>query len=434
MRAFNQRKRMHFSSSIIIVKLMKEKELSSYKDNAVASKGNVILANLADYLISLVLTFLIYFAIASPVTSSFSSVKEIKQDITESQTSLKRIVSETHLQTLDSSSSLKSIDDMSEDFLYTYAKTSYYLNNKEFPYKNSNGQVTNKNVDINETFLASYYYNDPSAYYFFIYKSSQESLSSYVYDSIDYSSKKEEFFYEVKSLLNSSTFDEYFIKKTDEISIYRQLDIDKALLLTDYLVYGDSSSSSKEIANLLTSSFKRVESFFIDEVEANLTSYIKENTKFKDSYASLNGIYVLIFFISFIIAFSIEEFILPLFFKKNTLGLYSFKLAYCRLDDLEPAISNFLLKGIARFFMHMSCMLLVSFFLSNQSIFFYSYNGFAFAYIMLFSLALGIGSIITTLINKRHQGLGELASSLIVKDKREFETRVQEKEAISDGK
>lgn len=414
---------------------MKEKELSAHKDNLIAKKGAVCLANIADYLISMVLTFFLYVAIALPIMSSLSSVKEIKQEITTYQSSLKLLVAETHLQAYDANSStLNSIEDMAEDFLYAYAKTSYYLNNEKFPHKSNNGQISIKEVDINQTFLADYYYNDPSAYYFFIYKAQEASLSSYVYDSIDYSTKKEEFFYEIKSMLNADSFDGYFTKISDELSIYRQLDIEKARLLTDYLVYGDSSDSTKTVANLLTSSFAKAESFFIEEVENNLPSYIETNTKFKNSYAKYNAIYVLCITLSFVLAFSIEEFIIPLFFKGNTLGLYSFKLAYCRLDDLKPNALNYLGKGVARFFMHLSGILLASFLLSNQSIFFLSYNGFAFVYVILFSFALGIGSLITTLISKRHQGLGEIAGFLIVKDKREFEMRIQGKDVLENGK
>ena len=408
---------------------MKELEVSSYKDNVIASKGKVVLANLADYLVTLVLTLLLYFVAITPIFSSLNIVSSYKNDVNASQTSLKEIVNETHLQTFKGDGkTLKSTDEVANEYLETYAKTSFFVNDEKYPYKDEKGNITAKDVNKDETFLAPSFLNDPLAYYFFVYKQNEESLSSYVYEGKDYKDDKESAFFETISLFNKKGFDNLFVKKSDEISIYRQIDIEKARYLSDYLVYGQSSSSSKEVVSLLTSSFNNAENIFISEVENNLPRYIEINNRFLSAYQALNTGYVLCYFIAFIVAFPITEFLLPLFIKKHrTLGVYCFKLGYSRLDDMEPKTKNLLLKGLVRFFIQLSCVFIGSFFFNTQSIFFLSYNGFSFLYIIIFSLLLGISSIIFTLCNKRHQGFAELASFVILKDPSEFESRVQEK-------
>ncbi len=414
---------------------MKNKELSEYKDNVIASKGKIVLMNIADYLVTMIATFLVYITFISVIFSSLSSTKENKQAIIDSQMSLRQIVGETHLQGLKSGGyELYSVDEMSDSFLFTYAKTSYFLNDKEFPYKTDNGYAK-KYVSKEETFLQKEYAKDPIGYYFYLYKPSQESLNSYVYNGIDYSSDKDEFFFLKASLFEKAAFDNYFEKKSDDISIYRQLTLDKATLLSDYLVYGETGEDAKKVYQALSSSFKNAQNIFIKEVESFLPSYISEYSLFLAKYQELNLGYIVSYFIAYCISFTICEFVFPLFLKKRrTIGVFFFKLGYQNADDTEVGASNILRKAILRFFLQLSCLFFVAAISSSQGIFFIKFGSFfTFFYVLMFSCALDIVSVCMTFFSRTHQGIAELSSSILVKDPSSFESKIKEREE-NDGK
>lgn len=144
---------------------MKQKELSPYKDNVIASKGKIVLSNLADYLVTMLLTLFLYFVVVSQIYTCLPQVKEMKSSLNDSQTSLRNIVSKTHLQTSKNGEELYSVSEMNNSFLLTYAKTSFYLNDEKFPYSTKNG-YEKKDVSVEETFFVKEYAKDPLAYYF----------------------------------------------------------------------------------------------------------------------------------------------------------------------------------------------------------------------------------------------------------------------------
>ena len=66
---------------------MKQKELSSYKDNVIASKGKIVLSNIADYLVTMLMTLFAYLLIVSQIFSALPQVRTLKSSISSSQTS-----------------------------------------------------------------------------------------------------------------------------------------------------------------------------------------------------------------------------------------------------------------------------------------------------------------------------------------------------------
>ncbi len=391
--------------------------------------------NVADYLVTLIMTFLIYIVLVSTIFSSLPSVKANKQAILDSQTSLRQIVGETRLQGLKSGGNeLYSVDEMTESFLLTYAKTSYFLNDEEFPYKTSSG-YSKKKITKDETFLEENYASDPIGYYFYLYKPKHESLNSYVYDGIDYSSNMDDYFYLKASLFEKSSFEDYFEKKTEDIPLYRQLSLNKAILLSDYLVYQETGEEAKKVYKNLSSSFKNAQNIFINEVESLLPSYASQYSVFLAHYQELNLGYILSYFISYCLAFACDEFLLPLFLKKKrTIGVFFFKLGYQNIDDTELGAGNLLLKGLLRFFLELSSLFFVAAISSSQGIFFVKFGSFfTFFYVLIFSFALDLVSIAMSLFTRTHQGVAELASGIIVKDPSIFESKIKEK-GENDGK
>ena len=151
---------------------------------------------------------------------------------------------------------------------------------------------------------------------------------------------------------------------------------------------------------------------------------------FLENYKKLNLGYILSYFVSFCIAFPIVEFLFPLAFKKHrTMGIYFFKLGYSTSDDLELSGKNIFLKGLFRFFLQLSAIFLVSFFFSSQTVFFVKYGSFfSFFYVLLFAFLLDLVSLVMSFVSKRHQGVAEICSDIVIKDPLEFEGRISEKE------
>ncbi len=410
---------------------MEKNEISPYKDNAIAKKQKVVLANLADYLITMVLTTLIYIFAVSPIFSSLPATSNLKIEIKTAQISLNQIASNTHLQSNYQSGQLMKTSEMADEFALTYAKTSYYLNETQFPYKkNEEGAWINKTVQKNETFLEDNYGNDPIGYYFYLFKSKEPDLSFYVYDGIDYSDNKDEFFFLKASGFEEEGYKDFFTEATTTLPIYRQLSFDKAKLLVDYMIYNDRGNSSNEVYSKITSSFYKAQSFFANEVETSFTPYLTQNQKIQSLYRKLSFSYFMGFAGAYIIGYTINEFLMPFFLKsRRTLGLFSFKLGYQTPDDREPGIKNLLLKAGARFLIHFSSIFFSSILFNMQAIFFVRFgNFFSFSLVVLFSALLGIASLVYVLISKKNQGFAELTAFVIIKDTQEFEMPINSKE------
>lgn len=410
---------------------MKKAEISSYKDNAIAGKWKAILANLADYLVTMVLTTLIYVFAASPILASLPTTSGLKSEIKTAQTALNQIASDTHLQLEDKNGKLIKTSEMANEFALTYAKTSYYLNEAPFPYEKEDGKAfESKAVTKSETFLEDNYENDPIGYYFYVFKSKEPDLAFYVYDGIDYSKKKDEFFFLNASGLGEDGYADFFIEKTTALPLYRQLSLDKAKLLVDYMIYKDKGKSSSDVYSKITSSFNKSQKFFASEVETSFRPYQTQNQKIQFSYRKLSSYYFIDFVAAYVIGFLINEFLLPIILKnKRTIGLFSFKLGYQTLDDRELGPKNLLSKGGARFLIQFSSIFLSSILFNMEAIFFVRYGSFfSFSLIILFSALLGIASLVSVLIGKKHQGFAELVSFTIVKDTQEFEAPIKTKE------
>lgn len=399
---------------------------SPYKNNTLAKKGKIFLSSLCDYGITFVLSMLVFALAGSPIFGSLPSTKEEKNRITEETTTLRQIVSETRLQPYDSENKkLTPLNDLAKEYIVTLTQTAYYLNNTLYPMTHSSP----KEVSIEDTFLekSGNYIHDRISYYYYSFKPAYASLSSYVYNDVDYQAKKEDFLYPVAFTYGKADYRDYFTKVTDDVPIYQQLDFKKAKNIAEYLVYGDAGGSAYYLS--LQKAFLSAENVFIKEVENNYEPYLSHQKTFSIAYSNYSLSYLLSVFFSYVFAFTLCE-LFPLISKRKvTLGYHLHKLAYSTEEETSPRFHSYLVKSSLRLLMYSSVPTLVLFFFSQWGLLFVSFGYFRFLYLLLASLLLAIISTFTLIFGKNHQGLPELAPHLLIKDTEELEkgTPLEEK-------
>ncbi len=399
---------------------------SPYKNNTLAKKGKIFLSSLCDYGITFVLSMLVFALAGLPIFGALPSTKEEKNRITEETTILRQVVSETRLQPYDSESKkLTPLNDLAKEYIITLTQTAYYLNNVPYPLTHASA----KDVSIEDTFLekSGTYLHDRISYYYYSFKPAHASLSSYVYNDVDYQANKEDFLYSTAFTYAKADYRDYFTKVTEELSVYQQLDFKKAKNIAEYLVYGDAGGSIYYLS--LQKAFLSAENVFIKEVENHYEPYLSHQKAFSIAYNSYSLGYLLSVFFSYVFAFALCE-LFPLISKRKvTLGYHLHKLAYSTEEETSPKFYSYFVKSSLRLLMYSSIPALVLFFFSQWGLLFVSFGYFRFLYLLLASLLMAIISVFTLIFGKNRQGLPELAARLLVKDTEELEkgTPLEEK-------
>lgn len=395
---------------------MNEQTLSKYKNHVTASRKQVFLANFADYLLTFILTFVLFAVAGYPI---FSSLPTTQSSFVEANEHVKRyysIIETTRLQRYDPETvTLSKIQDDAKLYVTSLVKTSYFINAKQYPHLEE-GTYVMKDIPLEETLLYDNngdYPNETLAYYFLTFKSSHSSIDFYVYDGVDYRNNKETYLYEKAFGYTQERFEAI----RDDVTIYRQLSFNQAELIMHYLVYGDTSDAINKAYNPLADAYIKACGLFIDEVQVYYDAFIEENASFAAIIEAYDLSLLLDFLFCYLAAMLILEIILPLFLKEGrTLGLRAFKLSYATKDDLTPNYLRFLMKTFMRVLIYPSVAFFIMLIMGSTSLAFVSFGWFNFAMLYLTSGLLGIGSIVLEMVLSTRQGIPELVSGLIIKD------------------
>ena len=385
---------------------------SPYFHYQLASRGKVFFTNLADGLITALLTFFLFIAVAYPVVSALPSSKTGYEATQSFVTKSNECLIPTRLvERKEDEDGFKSEEEQSRDYVYTLVRTSYFIRNKVSP-------MDNKNIPEKEKTFCSEdpYRNDPLGYYFFEFKKNTPSLNSYIYDGADISNQKEEWFYQT-AFGYSSLLDD-FEGQSDSLSLYKQLKPVIADALMDYWAYGESASASgATIYRELQSHYSDALHRFQAEIEANYPPYMSLVKQTESAYWDLMRNTLSGLLLAYVVAFALAEWVFPLFFKNHrTIAVKMMRVGYCRLDGGTMNARNAIIKGIIRFLLHFSGIALSLAFANLWVLFIYDFGGFALYPFFFLSLALDLVSLVLMLVTKRHQGLAELFAGICMKD------------------
>lgn len=415
---------------------MNELLVSKYKNNVLAKRSKVFLSNLLDYFLIVIVSFMLFIIVTNPVISVLPSFKENINNLNDTTLKLYQIVSETRLQTFDEEhNSFISIDNDARKYVTTLLKTSLYVRGMDLPSINQEEEQ----IEIKDTFLNTdnnNYPNDNLSYYFYTFKSNNESLNNYVYSDIDYSNNKEDYLYLEALDFDNELFNDYFISKEEfnnlnidndfksSLNRFNILSEDYQSYLISYLIYNEDNESLVSIYNNLATSYKNAIQIFINEVETNFTPYLETNDSFNYYYNYYVLTYIIALLITYLITFIVFIIIIPLGIKDNrTIGLKVLKLGICRSDELEPNLFNIVIKDILLFILYFNSILFTLFFVNLLpiSVFPLFNSHFSLIQVVIFSLLLLILSYIYLIFSKNHQVLSLLSSNLVIKNSEEFE-------------
>ena len=411
--------------------MKKELYVSAYKNNVLAKRGKILLAVICDYFLVFILGFILFIGFVTPINASLPVYKSNLNNINLGKEKLNQIVGSTHIQEYDEESkSLIDIKVTGHKYLEALTKTSYFIFNEKYPYKNENGIYEYKDVSKEETLINVE--NNNLVYYFINFKSNHDDLNSFIYEEKNYENNKYEY---LKALLSYDTYnlDKYFISETEfnnlqdkyNLTNYEILNKDTSKLLMNYYAYNDSSNSINEIINGLLTRYYETCNYGVNDIENNYSLY--KNTYNKDFIPYYNSYLlslVISNLISYVLSFIVLEIIIPLCFKKNktSLGNRILKLALERKDLMEPTYLNLSLYKVSRFLIFFSSNFLSLLFIGQLGVILYDFGlGVSYFEFLLFSFGLSIVSLIFFFINKDRQLLSNLVSFTTYKNIEEFE-------------
>lgn len=384
---------------------------SPYFHNKDASRGKVFLTNFADYLITALLTFFLFIAIAYPIVSALPSTEE-------GYTALKNVADQSSESLLPTrlkekkadGDTYRSNEERAKDYIVCLAKTSYFDREKASPL--DEGAIPSQE----DTFWNNEdYAHDPLGYYFIEFKEKEESLNFYTYGGTDYRNEKETGLYQVIFAYENA---DDFQKAKKGLPLYQQLKPETADDLMDFLAYGSGASSAG------SSIYRRLESHYLNaletllgEAEENYSPYLAVIKNFNAAYSRMMRNLLGGILLSYVAAFLVAEGLLPLFFHNHrTLAAWMMHVGYSRLDGAMMEGRNALAKGFFRFLLYFSGITLSLVFSRLWNVLVYDFGGFSLYPFVFLSLALDLFSLILMLASKHHQGISELFGEVVAKD------------------
>lgn len=403
---------------------MESKRLvSEFKNNLIAKRSKIVYATLIDYFLVLILTFLLFVCAIAPINSCLPSTKGFVNNMYKSRENLNQIVGETKIQDYDKENkSLVNISTTCKNYIKALVKTSYFVYDMEYPVFNS----TPVKIDKEDTLFNID--NDNLTYFFINFKSSQSDLNDYKFEGIDYKDNKEEYLYLKMLGYSSSMISSYFISIDDynsssyksSLSRYQILNKNTSINLMNYIERDDSNVTS--IYNQFSSCYYQASSYGVDQIEKNYTKYINEyNSNFIPNYQGYLSSLLVCNIISYVLGFVVFEVLVYLLSKKKeTIGNRVIKVAVISKDELELSWIQKLGLILSRFIFYFSGTFLCMIFANNLGATMYTFNGVSYLQFVIFSLGLGVISLLYLAFNKSHLLISNLITSTVFKSKEDF--------------
>ena len=410
--------------------------VSKYKNNSLASKKKHIYSRLLDYFSIFVLAYLL-FNIFYMVSLNFPVMTDLGNRLSNINGQVAEYIDSTHLQRLKSDKSgLISLEESANEYAKAVSKTSAYINNLPFPVKNDDGTYSDVAVLKEETFVndLTNYSMDPLTFYFYKFKAEDPSLNNY-----DGYTDKEQYLF--KHILTTddtkfvSSDDTNLVARGEGISKYNVLTVENTQKMLKYY-RGDTLDTS--IHELLYTRYINAVQKGIKDVEAHSTTYLAYIDLFNKEYQNLTGALLLIYLISYTVAYIALTLILALISKEwVTIGQKVMSQGICDTHENEPRWWNILIYHLLNYVLFFSSSALGFYFMGLFGVLsFKILPHISVLTIDIAILTLNIFSLFMPLFNKNRFNLSTLISRVLVKDKKEFEGSVEAiiaSENIADG-
>ena len=292
---------------------MKERIVSRYKNNSVASKKKHIFSRLLDYFSLFVATYLL-FTVFYAIGSHLPVVDNLARGLQDQNAEIAEFINSTHLQRLkEDRSGLLSVDDGATKYVERIAKTSAYVHNLAFPKKNESGTFDEIVVPVEETFAGDPNYElDALSFYYKTFKKSEESLNSYIYDNIDYQDDIDTYLYLKIMKIDQSLF----VNEDDADLLARGNGISRYVVLNEestnkLLQYFKEDRADVSLYNKVYLNYIDAVKYGIKDVETNSLNYENLIQNYNNTYQSLTLAILLIYLASYLVAYLLLTIVRP---------------------------------------------------------------------------------------------------------------------------
>lgn len=396
-----------------------QKVESIYSKNVVVSPKKKILVYLFDYLLCLVLTFVLYTCI-NFINGFFPYVTSIQEDSMNIQQDLYETVEDSYLSYVDDSTGLL-VDREVQIERILKNNVLYVLNSYGDEYSSRINSVIYNG--FNSLDLTSLKEGDGLYTYFVTFKTNNIDDFN---DKNNYGSE-----YYLNNIIKINENEYFEVGKYNEDLNYPLLKLEYALALDEHF-HNESYrvETYDEIYNIYYEGLRNG----INDVVSTYIPYVNLYSRFSENTNSMLNIRGNIILISFLISLIITYLLFSLIYKNSrTLGMKLFKQGACKIDGSKTTILNDVIRLIIQLFSSFSLQIPVIFFLfGSQAMYFFDVNllGFINIYILgLVSFCLAIFSFIFTFINKdTHQNVEEFLAKIVIKDINEFNVIEEKKE------
>lgn len=373
--------------------------------NAILTKpGKKFLVYLLDYLLVLVIAIL-FFGLIDMIGNTFPSYQTLKSDTTSSQSSLYKIVYDSHLSSQTSTSDFMDEAQIVNDYMYGLALAS----TSDSSYKEMSAFSGKEKINSD---------NDRIFYYYNTYR--QENKDQYE-SQFDTSS------YLTTIYPNSNS---YFTSNYG----YYLLNEESAELMINYILYS-TNAQGKTIYQAVESDYKSAYEAAMKDLQTS-SAYKQASDKFeagKDRILLSRTSYLLI---GYIISCSICFIMFPLIFKNGqTIGMKAFGMVATSIEGIKLSILSLLSKWLMLFIEFFNINLFSVFILfGTEGMYLLGVNIWGFInilYISIFSLIILFASLIVMIVKRKdHQTLSEIISMQLMRNSKEFklEEKKEEKE------
>ncbi len=386
---------------------------SFFKDAYITKRGKKIGASILDYMMLAIVTVL-FFVIVNAVVEALPSMKSKESEIYDVQKEMTSLISESKIATTKDGS-LEDSDAISSRYIYRLLRGSFKINSVD---ENSLSSLIKTYEPINK--------EDDNAYYYYLtfrknHNADFNEESESPIDSLD----------SYVAYLNTQSGFDFEIKDD-----YPYLPLEVANNIQSYLL--DSSfMTGKNQYDGLKNAYVSLLTKGAKDLRTNHKQYVALNEKNNALTTSIYGIRVLEVFISYLIASSFYNLLLPFLLKDSkTLAMKALGLGYTDKENRKPTFAQTSIRMTILFIGHCSIMTIVPFLVYGGSAIDLVYTPFLWNISLLglgvFSLIYAFLNLGTTFIDKeRRFFIEEYFSSLLSKDGKEFHAR-EEKEASSD--
>lgn len=365
-----------------------------FDKNYICSFSTKLSAYLIDFVILILLSFLLTFSI-NKIYQNSNSYNVINTEITLKVEKMNQYTSEAKLTTFDENKNLKSINDMYKDYVFMSILKSYDLHEEVFNKENIKDLHNHEEFKKYESIS---YENDNLAYFYTRYIPSNEDIK------FNFEGKSPEIYYKYLFIKINGVLDPYeflsdypTLKSKDAIKLYNyyindkkeNIDVDNAL----YKIFTTTLSHSAKI-------------FY--EFPFYKTLYDQYQSEYQILVNNTNYILIGAYSLSFIITF-----IIPLFIFKNnqTFGKKIMRIIVISKNDKKLNIFNSILKVVLHYFLSFYTIVLSSIFITGiQSI---THVNKVLTSLLIFSFAFVIVDLLVGLFSKLNRSLDDLLTNSI---------------------